>query len=244
MVRPRRQWLRHVLSLVMVLGLIGILAGYASSEPTSTVEESCLAAGADTSDTCSFSAVEVPDAEDDSRDLEEQIPKDMDEYEYEYEYVDTDDEEDQDHDHDEEDDEEDQDEDKDEAEANTVPIGWGKPQVVEGENSEMTLKVMDETWQYMTQKVFVEDEFKLIRRVCTNDNELCSLWAVLGKLLLLLFGVECSDRRKQGDVSRWVPTGLRFCSHITTNDFSQQLQWGWGDKDPSSKNHQQHVANY
>jgi hypothetical protein len=182
MVRPRRRRLQHVLSLVTVLAVIGIFVGCARSEPTIAVEESCLATDEDTSEACSsFPTVE----EDDNQDFEEQMPKDVDEYDNEYEYVDGDDEE-----YEDEDDEEE--EDQDEAKArtkNTVPISWGLPQVVEGENSEMTLKVMDETRQYMTQKVFVEDEFKLIRRVCTNDNELCSLWSALGTLAMMWFGV-------------------------------------------------------
>jgi hypothetical protein len=185
MVRPRRRRPQHVLSLLTVLVVMGFLVGCASSKPTIAVEESCMATDEDTSGACSSFRTGEEDAR---RDFEERMPKDVDEYEY----VDGDDEE-----------YEDEEEDEDEARTkNTVPISWGLPQVVEGENSEMTLKVMDETRQYMTQKVFVEDEFKLIRRVCTNDNELCSLWSALGKLALSLFCVMGSDSEGLGKCMR------------------------------------------
>jgi hypothetical protein len=62
-----------------------------------------------------------------------------------------------------------------------VPVSWGQVQQVTGAKAQDTLQAIERTRKYMTEQVFVDDRFALVRNDCKLKSELCSYWAVMGK---------------------------------------------------------------
>ena len=60
------------------------------------------------------------------------------------------------------------------------PVGYGLPQLVEGEAVEQTQLVIRQMMAYM-RRVFREDDFSNVKRECQNRHELCAFWAAIGE---------------------------------------------------------------
>ena len=58
---------------------------------------------------------------------------------------------------------------------------YGEPQTAEGHREEETRALIAKTDEYMTTKVFVEEEYRSVRDDCRNRDPLCSFWAVEGE---------------------------------------------------------------
>ena len=65
----------------------------------------------------------------------------------------------------------------------TMPLGaeYGEAQLAEGQRAEETRALIAKTDEYMSSRVFVEDEFRSVRSDCRNRDPLCSFWAVEGE---------------------------------------------------------------
>ena len=67
--------------------------------------------------------------------------------------------------------------------------GFGKRQVVTGSNSEQTIEVLKACVDYMASDQIIGHE-----HVCINEEENCSFWAGIGKVIFVFFLPKVSDR--------------------------------------------------
>ena len=81
----------------------------------------------------------------------------------------------------EDEDDEEYDDEEEEYEDNDVYINvWGKPQLIRASKREQTLRVLEQSQEYMTNTVFADEDYESIRYDCRNLHANCSYWASRG----------------------------------------------------------------
>ena len=58
---------------------------------------------------------------------------------------------------------------------------FGVPQQITGARAADIEALVEETERYMREEVHADDRYKEVREGCTNRNELCAFWAVIGE---------------------------------------------------------------